>query len=191
MNMKNWADDVPEGEVFPPIENLLLSFQSELSVLGGEVFVEKDREGVLSRLKELAHSNGWSKFGVGDPKLQKILVKNNFDVSSRDLVFDEIDAGVTFCEALIAQSGSIMVSSLGGSGRRMNVFPPVHIVLARKSQLVTSIEEGFIHIESTHNKRPSLITLISGPSRTADIEKTLVMGAHGPKELFVLIDSEE
>ncbi|MFW6268427.1 MAG: LUD domain-containing protein, partial [Marinilabiliaceae bacterium] len=80
-------------------------------------------------------------------------------------------------------------SSAGGSGRRMNVYMPVHVILARRSQLVASIDEGFSVIQERYSQKPSQITLISGPSRTADIEKTLVMGAHGPGELIVMIDS--
>jgi L-lactate dehydrogenase complex protein LldG len=73
----------------------------------------------------------------------------------------------------------------------MNVFPPVHVVVAGLSQIVPSIANGFERIEKKDgNQLPSQITLISGPSRTADIEKTLVMGAHGPRELIVLIDMD-
>jgi L-lactate dehydrogenase complex protein LldG len=103
---------------------------------------------------------------------------------------DDFEAGITRCEALIALTGSIMVCSSGASGRRMNVFPPVHVVLAAKSDLVPSINAGFMRIEERYQERPSHISLITGPSRTADIEKTLVMGAHGPKELIVLMDLE-
>jgi L-lactate dehydrogenase complex protein LldG len=63
--------------------------------------------------------------------------------------------------------------------------------LAYSSQLVTDLKDGFKLIKDKYgNQLPSMITTITGPSRTADIEKTLVLGAHGPKELFVfLLDS--
>jgi L-lactate dehydrogenase complex protein LldG len=64
------------------------------------------------------------------------------------------------------------------------------VVLAHSNQIVESIKDGFIKIEEKYDHLPSQISLISGPSRTADIEKTLVMGAHGPRELIVLIQEE-
>jgi L-lactate dehydrogenase complex protein LldG len=79
-----------------------------------------------------------------------------------------------------------MVSSAQLSGRRMVVFPEVHLVVAYASQLVPDLKEALVKIRKKYDPRlPSMITLITGPSRTADIEKTLVMGAHGPKELYV------
>ena len=70
----------------------------------------------------------------------------------------------------------------------MFVYPPVHIVIARKNQLVGYLEEAYSGIHEKYNDNfPSQIALITGPSRTADIEKTLVLGAHGPRELRVFI----
>jgi L-lactate dehydrogenase complex protein LldG len=95
---------------------------------------------------------------------------------------------MTGCEFLIAHTGSIMVSSAQKGGRQMFVYPPVHVVVARKSQLVDSLEKAYSEIHKKYqNNLPSQLTLITGPSRTADIEKTLVLGAHGPKELVVFI----
>ena len=70
----------------------------------------------------------------------------------------------------------------------MFVYPPVHIVIANKNQLVDYLEKAYSEIhEKYKNDLPSQITLITGPSRTADIEKTLVLGAHGPRELRVFM----
>jgi L-lactate dehydrogenase complex protein LldG len=81
-----------------------------------------------------------------------------------------------------------MVSSGQMAGRQIFVYPDVHIVLANASQLVPDIKDALIRIRKKYdNRMPSMITMITGPSRTADIEKTLVMGAHGPKELFVFL----
>jgi len=81
-----------------------------------------------------------------------------------------------------------MVSSRQASGRRLNVYPPAHIVLAYVSQLVPDIKHALANIKTKYaDKLPSMISLITGPSRTADIEKTLVMGAHGPKDLYLFL----
>jgi len=89
---------------------------------------------------------------------------------------------------LVARTGSILVSSSSQSGRQLNVFPPIHIVLAHVSQLVNYLDDALISIQQKYgDDLPSAISTITGPSRTADIEKTLVLGAHGPKEFIVFL----
>ncbi len=98
------------------------------------------------------------------------------------------EAGLTTCEALIARTGSILVSGATESGRRLSVYPEKHLVVATMSQLVPDIKDGLQLIKTKYGtKIPSMISLVSGPSRTADIEKTLVMGAHGPRELVLFL----
>ena len=81
-----------------------------------------------------------------------------------------------------------MVSSKQESGRRLNVFPEVHAVIAYTWQLVPDLKQALAAIKEKYSQAlPSLISVITGPSRTADIEKTLVQGAHGPKEIFVFL----
>jgi L-lactate dehydrogenase complex protein LldG len=99
-----------------------------------------------------------------------------------------MQAGITGCEFLVARTGSVVISSALPSGRQMNVFPPIHIVLAHVSQLVDYPEDAFVAIQNKYGEDlPSIISTITGPSRTADIEKTLVLGAHGPKEFIVFL----
>jgi len=84
-----------------------------------------------------------------------------------------------------------MISAGQQSGRRLNVYPEVHIVFSKTSQIVSELKDAFAGMEERYGtKMPSLVSVITGPSRTADIEKTLVMGAHGPKELFVFLVDE-
>jgi L-lactate dehydrogenase complex protein LldG len=186
----NWPENVPAGKVFDQIENLVSAFSDELTSLGGTVFLEKGESSVFEKLKKLKIERNWGDLLVVDGFLRDKLSTYGVGVKASPPRNEDFEAGVTRCEALIALTGSVMVCSSGPSGRRMNVFPPVHVVLAAKSDLVASIDAGFIRIEEHYQERPSHISLITGPSRTADIEKTLVMGAHGPKELIVLIDLE-
>ena len=184
---KEWSETIPEGNVFPDLEDLPSYFETQLKALGGEVIWAENEKNLFEILFRLMNERNWGKVFVAQPELRNRLVNSGIKVILPE-AWDECDAGITHCEVMIALTGSVMVSSMGGSGRRMNVFPPAHIVLARKSQFVGTIEEGFRKIEGKYSNPPSQISLISGPSRTADIEKTLVMGAHGPKELIVLID---
>jgi L-lactate dehydrogenase complex protein LldG len=104
----------------------------------------------------------------------------------RDSLLD-IEVGITSCEALIARTGSMFVSSANLSGRSVSAFAPIHVVVASTSQLVDDIEDGINMLRKRYKKMPSMISLTTGPSRTADIEKTLVLGAHGPKELHLFL----
>jgi L-lactate dehydrogenase complex protein LldG len=74
------------------------------------------------------------------------------------------------------------------SGRTASVYAPVHVCVAYTDQLVFDINDGIELLKKKYTSRlPSLITFASGPSRTADIEKTLVTGVHGPKEVFCFL----
>ena len=120
--------------------------------------------------------------------MQEILLKYDYPFFETDKDFEQAEVGFTLCEALIARNGSILLSNAGMAGRRLSIYPPVHIVLAYTSQILTDLKDGFKLIKNKYgNQLPSMITNVTGPSRTADIEKTLVMGAHGPKELFVFL----
>ena len=92
----------------------------------------------------------------------------------------------------MAHLGSVLISSAQISGRRLNVFPETHLVIAYQSQLTDYLDNAIKKLQEKYkNRLPSLISNITGPSRTADIEKTLIMGMHGPKSLIVLIVKEQ
>src|SRR5205807_5397541 len=97
------------------------------------------------------------------------------------------EASITSCELLIARTGSIVLSSVH-QGRIPSVYAPVHVCIATTSQLVYDITEGLTALKEKYRQfLPSLISFATGPSRTADIEKTLVVGVHGPKEVYCFI----
>jgi len=98
------------------------------------------------------------------------------------------EAGISFAECLIGRTGSFFLSSAQLSGRRLGIFPPIHVVVAFASQILPDIKDGLDLIKARYQDAlPSMISLVTGASRTADIEKTLVLGAHGPKELAVFL----
>ena len=96
------------------------------------------------------------------------------------------DAGISQCDALIAQTGSVLVTSRSAGGRALSVLPPHHVVLARGEQLLPDLPSAFALLAERYgDDYPSFMSLITGPSRTGDIERILVLGAHGPKRLTV------
>lgn len=98
------------------------------------------------------------------------------------------DAGITACEVLVAQTGSILVSSATCGGRALSILPHVHVVVATCDQIVATLGDALHLTQARHDGRlPSMLSFITGPSRTGDIERILVLGAHGPKELVVIL----
>jgi len=101
---------------------------------------------------------------------------------------ESCDAGITSCEALVAQTGSILVSSATSGGRALSILPHVHVVVATADQIVATLADALHAAKARHDGHlPSMLSFITGPSRTGDIERILVLGAHGPKELILIL----
>ncbi|MCG8581212.1 MAG: lactate utilization protein [Bacteroidales bacterium] len=172
--------------VFPEPENLLQTFVDEFEKVSGQVIYCNSKSDITQHLKELCKSKSCQKVFCIDDELLPFIPEDLTLVGKDD--FTDTEVSVTRCEFLIARSGSIMVSSAQQSGRRANVYPAVHIVVANEDQLVPFLEDAVKGLKKKYeDDLPSQATIITGPSRTADIEKTLVMGAHGPKELILFI----
>jgi L-lactate dehydrogenase complex protein LldG len=145
-------------------------------------------------IKNLATAGGWKKIGTHAGDLTGAVaveaglprVRTDGGYAVNDL--ESCDAGLTECEALVAQTGSVMVSAPSAGGRALSVLPPHHIVLARRSQMVPDLSVALQRVQEKYqDKFPSFLSFISGPSRTGDIERILVLGAHGPKKLTILL----
>ena len=109
-------------------------------------------------------------------------------IFSNTINLETCDAAITNCELLVARTGSIVLSSAQQQGRTVSVYAPVHICIAYTNQLVYDIKDALEAISKNYGENiPSLISFASGPSRTADIEKTLVTGVHGPKEVYLFL----
>jgi L-lactate dehydrogenase complex protein LldG len=179
-------EDLPH---YPPNDELPeVLFAEEFTAAAGQFVFCEDEIQFIDILLNLAEERKWRKIYCWEPPLQDILHKYDYPFFETDKDFDQAEVGFTLCEALIARNGSILLSNAEMAGRRLSIYPPVHIVLAYTSQLALDLKDGFKLIKNKYgNQLPSMITIVTGPSRTADIEKTLVMGAHGPKELFVFL----
>ena len=115
--------------------------------------------------------------------LPMLLTDQAFD--KRELA--QCDVGISECDALVAQTGSVVVTNRNGGGRALSVLPPHHVVVARREQLVSDLPAAFALLKTRYGTSyPSMISIITGPSRTGDIERILVLGAHGPKKLTIL-----
>jgi L-lactate dehydrogenase complex protein LldG len=181
------------SSVYKKIEDALdITFATEFTKVAGKFVYCDSRKDFLQKLKMLMNENFWGTVFCKDQKIQAMLAKAEISFQFEEKDFEHLKVGITPCEYLVARLGSIVISSKSDTGRRLNFFPEIHIVMAYTSQLVPDIKDAIAGLEETHgDEYPSMMTVITGPSRTADIEKTLVMGAHGPKDVYVfLIDDQ-
>lgn len=177
------------GEIYARSnEPLDVQFATEFTKLKGQFVYCEHNKDFVTKLRGLTEERQWNHLFCWETPITQILQKYDFRKVRVGQDTRMADAGITGCEALIARTGSILVTSRQASGRSLSVFPPVHITVAYSNQLVPDIEDGLTLVADKYRGSiPSMIGLITGPSRTADIEKTLVLGAHGPKEVFVFL----
>src|ERR1039458_838188 len=169
-------------------ESLDVIFAREFTKVSGQFVYCENEEECIEALISLAKEKEWESFHCADKKIIELLEKGNLKPTSSEEDFMKAEVGITFCEYLSARTGSVLISSKQASGRRLSVLPPVHITFAFTSQLVYDLKEALTGLKNKYGESfPSMITTITGPSRSADIEKTLVMGAHGPREVYVFL----
>jgi L-lactate dehydrogenase complex protein LldG len=180
--------------VGPTFENQLSLFQKNALDLKTDVRPLSSAEDLPVELARLRDAEGWKKIGAHKGELTAIacraldlpVCQTDDPYNPRDL--ESCDAGLTECDALIAQTGSVLVTSRSAGGRALSVLPPHHVVLARRNQLIPDLPSAFTLLKEKYQSNyPSFISLITGPSRTGDIERILVLGAHGPKKLTIFL----
>lgn len=170
-------------------ELLEIQFAEEFSKINGKFVFCESREQCLEDLQALIEKNKWSNIYAWEKDLLSWLKIDGLKTDEAD--FLNANVGITYCEALSARTGSILMSSGTEAGRRLSIYPHIHIVIAYTYQLFDDINTALTFIEQKYEgKLPSMISNTTGPSRTADIEKTLVLGAHGPREIYLFLIDE-
>ena len=161
-----------------PSEDLEVSFAEEFTKLQGKFVFCTNENDLQYQLAQLISVNSWSNIFCKEDKWNQTL--------STTTNLESCDAAITGCEYLVARTGTIVMSAAQQSGRTVSVYAPIHICIAYSNQLVYDIKDALQMLTQKYvGNIPSLITFASGPSRTADIEKTLVTGVHGPKEVYL------
>jgi L-lactate dehydrogenase complex protein LldG len=176
------------SSVFTPLEQEPeVEFAEQFTRLQGKFIYCINQQEFAFQLGSLIKKQDWQKIFCVE---EKLIAPMESQISDR-IVKEDLagcDVSITGCESLVARTGSIVLSSAQKTGRSASVYAPIHICIAYTSQLVYDIRDA---IEMAKNKYgsnlPSLLTFATGPSRTADIEKTLVVGVHGPKEVYVFL----
>ena len=169
-------------------------FKANATTLRADFYVVNNRDELKGQLTALRNAAGWKKIASHAGELTDLamhtlglpvlLTDTAYDVSE----LEQCDAGISECDALVAQTGSVLVTNRSAGGRALSVLPPHHVVLARREQLLRDLPAAFQLVKERYTGNyPSMISFITGPSRTGDIERILVLGAHGPKKLTIFL----
>jgi len=183
--------------VFPPVTDALARFQKECSGNHTECVVTADMESAGAAVASVLASLPSGEIFVQDaPALRRMASRwpqgsplhwSHAALAGGEGPAETSQATITLAETLVAQTGSVFVSSACG-GRGATVVAPVHIVVAGIEQLVPDLDAAFARLnESGAPAKNSFLCLITGSSRTSDIEKIMVLGAHGPGRLVVVL----
>ena len=184
-----WLPQVGEG-----LDAQIAAFARNSEDLKTEFHVLENRAALPARLAALGTENGWQRVAthrgaltdaaVPALKLPTLQTDGGYDIAA----LEQCDAGISECDALVAQTGSILITGRSAGGRALSVLPPHHVVLVTRAQMVPDLPAAYALLRQRYAANwPSFMSFITGPSRTGDIERILVLGAHGPKRLTVFL----
>jgi L-lactate dehydrogenase complex protein LldG len=181
----------PVGDSF---DERVAAFGKQSIELRTDFHLRHSREEAFALLRELAARENFQRIAthrgeLTDAACTELKLPTLFtDQAYTAVELEKCDAGISECDALVAQTGSVIVTTRSAGGRALSVLPPHHIVLARREQLLRDLPAAFAMLRERYSANyPSFMSVITGPSRTGDIERILVLGAHGPKKLSVLV----
>jgi L-lactate dehydrogenase complex protein LldG len=188
----------PRGEVvshnvplFPPVGDLIECLRTRLKENLVDCILTGDAESSARAISEvLAKLPPGEVFVQDTPELRAMIWPSDCPIhwSSQGAPPETSEATVTLAEMLVAATGSVVVSPACG-GRAGSIVAPCHIVHAKTSQIVPDLDVAVERLYSTGMLKHSFIAFHTGASRTGDIEKVLVHGAHGPKKVIVVLET--
>jgi L-lactate dehydrogenase complex protein LldG len=163
-------------------EDAAIIFAQEFTKLQGRFAFCANVQDLQKQLQQLLVEKNWTKIYFKEDNISALFNTASYD----DLASCEVS--ITGCECLVARTGTIVMSAAQQNGRTTSVYAPIHICIAYSNQMIYDLKEALLFIKEKYSgNMPSLLTFASGPSRTADIEKTLVTGVHGPKEVYCFL----
>jgi len=180
--------------VGPSLDEQIALFAQNSAALKTDFRPVASADEAARQLAALAGENNWKRVathrhpdasGLAEKLgLPRLLTDPGYAVAD----LEKCDAAITGCDALIAQTGSVLVTPASAGGRTLSVLPPHHIVIARRGQVVPDLASALQLVRKLYAPNwPSFLSFITGPSRTGDIERILVLGAHGPKKLTIFL----
>ena len=203
-----YGEAPPPGPFVPATLPLVEQFTAELEALKAHAHVCPTPEAALEAVRELLVVREaesllhWDFAEIPLAGLEPMLAEMGIrsaggvmvgtgDRGGRLQMLETVPIGLSGVDAAVAESGTLLVVSGPGRGRLASLLPPVHIAVLPASRIVRALPAAFALVSQQQGpgvvREHSNVTLISGPSRTGDIEQTLTLGIHGPKELHVVI----
>jgi L-lactate dehydrogenase complex protein LldG len=193
-DLPEWTPPVfePAGRL-PRFRAMLEAMKAEVHDVDAATWPQRlrtllDNRGVRSVLHGDASPVGtqlaaaWS----GDPQAPRLIAYDRAVEDFKDDLVQRIDAGITWASAGIAETGSLILWPTAREPRLMSLLPPIHIALVEEDSIRDTLAD-LMMVQGWAMRMPTNIIVVSGPSKTADIEQTLAFGVHGPKELIVLV----
>ena len=207
-------DRLPRPASTAPLDQLRDQFMEELLKVGGNVECVAGSHLLPEHLEEFLKARGASGIAISDgvealaPGLRKRLSAQGVRLipSLREFSLPPAssespaeaykqalmgsDAGVTTADYAIADTGTLVLVSGGEQHRLISLAPPLHVCILKRSSVLANLAELISRVNDgpySQARPPLVMTFITGPSRTGDIELTLTMGVHGPRELHVVI----
>lgn len=166
---------------------LVTRFVTEAQALGGECWIESTSEAVRARVATLVAGQtllAWDAaqlpYGIGELTAAAATARSPRTVQAAATL------GVTGSDAALAETGSLVMIEGAGRPRLASLLPPVHLAILRRDDLFPSMA-AFFAARAPAIAAASSCTVITGPSRTADIELTLTLGIHGPGRVLVIV----
>jgi L-lactate dehydrogenase complex protein LldG len=201
------AAQAPPAFVHPPQADLPAQFAAELARLEGYPHRCAGDAQALEVIRTLLERHqassvvAWDRRQIGLPGLDTLLADLGIRALDGDIrgaervarlqALEPAPICISGADAGIAESGTIALRSAAGRGRLASLIAPVHIAVLRSAQIVRGLGAALALLQKRHGPElfadSSNLTLISGPSRTGDIELTLTLGVHGPREIHVVL----
>ena len=180
------------------VASLVELFKENLEAVDGHCIIVETRSDVVQALYEIINKLQGTylkakPIAVSDSSEIERLVNlvdvdvDTFAVAPTASEVFNFDVGITYAQAGIAETGTLVLDSSRERNRLVSLVPPVHIAILNASSIVQTLGEALATLRQAEEVSP-IITLVTGPSRTADIELTLAIGVHGPQELYVIVN---
>ena len=184
-----------QSDTWEPIneeDGTAITFVQKFKDMGG-IFIYLETEAELGEcMKQLAPQNGWEPLWCTHPAMQELLDKYGvrYNILPERQEKKKLVA-ITDCEFLVAQTGSIILSDGNTLSRKAYTEPEVLLVVARTEQIVGSLKEAFKRLkENPISDETSQIVVMTGLTKTYDIEQNQVSNVHGPRQIAVFLIDE-
>ena len=185
------ACPVPDGPALPPpvppepVADRLAMFARELEKLGGELVLADTAVEAAARLRELVPEDEALWFIADRPLAAQVAEHLPARRAAHEQMADCL-ASLTEAEYVIADTATVGLRLDASQPRSCYLLPEAHVVVARREGMLLTLAEALADLER-RGDLPTGFVFVTGPSRTADIEKTVVIPAHGPKRLIVIL----